>query len=98
MKIRDQIRRWKENSKLLKWLKTFECRLLSLFALSLGLLLMAISKQERYFGTYFFLVLLLIRLCIVVFKFLRPEFLENKFTELDARIDVFISMLSSAAT
>jgi hypothetical protein len=53
MNIRDQIRRWKENSKLLKWLKTFEWRLLSLFALLLGLLLMAISKQERYFGTYF---------------------------------------------
>jgi hypothetical protein len=98
MKIRDQIRGWKETSGLLKWLKTFAWRLLSLFALSSGLLLMAISKQERYFGTYFFLVLLLIRLCIVVFKLFRPGSLEKKFTELDARIDVFISMLSSAAT
>lgn len=98
MRIRDQIRRWKENSRILTGLKPFEWRLLSLFALLLGLLLMAIIKQERYFGTYFFLVLMLIGLCILAFKFFRTGFVEDKSTELDARLDVLISTLSSAVT
>jgi len=98
MNIRDHIRRWKETSRLLKRLKPFQWRLLSLFALSSGLLLMAISKQERYFGTYFFLVLLIIRLCIVVFKLFRPGFTEGELAELEARTDGLISMISMVTT